>query len=402
MRLGKVEQLSFHSPKLFLAWIGCCLFVNFSFGGGIYGSQVFLCVLLALWVFRNLCSAEGIRLLSVLLLILLFVTWEVMIAGGGNRRFWPELAKVVFLGILSLAITDLFPTEKVPLLLWVVPLQVAVLTVCVFLSGTWDYYDPVLHRFGVPSLGSPNTTAYVLSFCLILLHQQLTNRAKITNRIVILMTYAILAVALIATQSRGGWLIYLAGLFVMSGRKVRIFLLAGAGVGIVITFFTSVGETVSRLNIIMDVRDYGGTGRLFAWQQLAQNLMRHPLSVITGMGPGGIELYIEDSDSSIQSTHSMLAEIVYSYGLIGAVIFLCMLARLWRRTRDNLIEPSVVSLKRALLVALVVSFAFDSYPLTAQILWFTPLLFLILATPIRHSLTAFGSPVTLYLEKKTT
>jgi hypothetical protein len=402
MRFDKTEQLTLHNPRVWLVWFGCCLFLNFPLGAGIYGSQVFLCILLALWIFRNLCCAGGIRLLSLLLVVLGFVTWELVITGTGNPRFLPELAKVVVLVVLSLATRDLLPKEKTSLFLWVVPVLVAVLTAGVYLTGRGDYYDPILHRFGVLELGSPNTTAYVLSFSLILLHHYLTHYPRATNRFVFFTTYAILGLALIATQSRGGWLIYLTGLFVMSGRKVRIFLLATAGVGIVLTLFTSVGEIVSRLNLIMDIRENGGTGRLFIWQQLAQNLVRHPLRLIVGIGPGAIGLYMPESGASIESTHSMIVEIVYSYGLIGALIFLRILMRLWRRASDELAEPAVVLLKRTLLVALAVSFGFDSYPLTAQILWFTPLLFSIIAAPIRQSVTAFRTPVLVWLDKRTT
>jgi ABC-type arginine transport system permease subunit len=109
-----------------------------------------------------------------------------------------------------------------------------------------------------------------------------------------------------------------------------------------------------------------------------------------------------ESGASIESTHSMIVEIVYSYGLIGALIFLRILMRLWRRASDELAEPAVVLLKRTLLVALAVSFGFDSYPLTAQILWFTPLLFSIIAAPIRQSVTAFRTPVLVWLDKRTT
>jgi hypothetical protein len=401
MGLAKAQLLPFHDATGLLLLFAACLFLNFPLGAGAYTSQIFLCVLLAIWIYRNFSSVDVFRPLSLLLVLLAVVIWELAITGGGNHRLAPELGKIIVLLFSCLALVDLFPREKTTLFLWAVPLLVAVQTLAVYLAGTWDYYDPFLHRFGVPALGSPNTTAFVLAFCLLLLQHCWKHHREAVNRWLILGTLAVLSIALLGTQSRGGLLIYLVGLFLTSGRKLRIVLLSAAGVGVAIFLFTSVGETVSRLNLIMDVREGGGTGRFFIWQQLAQDSLHHPIWLIVGRGPGSIEMETEGSYSVVVSSHSMIVEIIYSYGLIGAAAFVWILTRLWRRINDDGAEASVLSLKRTLLLTLVVCFFFDSYPLAAQILWFSPFLLAITAIPQGHGVSGLGSSATFRPQKRT-
>jgi hypothetical protein len=401
--IDRKPELTFQNPALWFGWLSCCLFLNFSFGTGVYASQIFLCGLLTLWIFRKLYH-RGASLLPALILVSAFIVWELLVTGGGNRRFVPELTKIVLLAVSSLAIIDILPTEKMTIFTRLIPVLVAGLTASVYLAGAWDYSDPLLHRFGVPAFGSPNTTGYVLSFCLILLHHHLFQDTGTATRLLTLTSYTILGMALVTTQSRGGWLIYLSGLFVMSGKKVRIALVATAGIGIVLTLFTPLGETVSRLNVIVDVRETGGTGRLFIWQQLLQNMFRAPLAIITGMGSGATSFYVAESDTPIESTHSMIIEIFYSYGVAGVVAFAWILKRCWQYAHDRkgAPNPPIVSLKRALLMGLTVSFVLDSYPLTAQILWFTPLLIAIIVVPSAgNNLVLSPQPRALPLDGRT-
>lgn len=400
MILTNANPIRFQRATALLLVFAACVFLNFPLGAGAYSSQIFLCVLLAMWIYRNFSLADVFRPLLLLLILLAIVLWELAITGGSNLRLAPELGKILVLLFSSLALVDLFPKEKSTLFLWAVPTLVAAQTLGAYLAGTWDYYDPVLHRFGVPSFGSPNTTAFVLAFSLLLLHHSWKHHRAAVNLWLIFAAYAILAVALVATQSRGGLLIFLVGLFLMSGRTLRIVLLSAAGVGVAIVLLTSVGETVSRLNLIMDLREDGGTGRLFIWQQLVEGLLHNPLWLIVGRGPGAINVDIEGSYSNAVSSHSMIVEIFYSYGLIGVGVFVWILTRLWRRIVNEPAEPAFFILKRTLLLTLVVSFFLDSYPLTAQILWFSPFLFAIIAIPQRHGFSPFESPASFGPQKK--
>jgi len=334
--------------------------------------------------------------------VLAFIVWgSVVIGGGRNPRFAPELAKVVLLATLSVALIDLFPHEKTLSYAWLIPTLVTMFTIGVYFVGEWDYSDPVLHRFGVPGFGSPNTTAYVLSFCMILLHPHLSSGESSTKkRALTLASYASLAIALIATQSRGGWLIYISGLFVLSKRRMRIVLATGAAMAVAIALFTPLGETASRLNLIMDIRETGGTGRLFIWQQLVQDLVQDPLSLIAGRGPGAISFDIAESDMPIESTHSIMVEIPYSYGVLGVLASVLVFLRLWHLVRNDCYGVGR-SLRMALLVALTTAFVMDSYPLTGQILWFTPLLISLVAGPKNQSIAITPGGLLLELDKKT-
>lgn len=398
------RQLTLENSTLWGVWLGCCVFLNFPLGPRIYASQVFLCALVILWIFRKWRLGDGRSVLFVISSAVAFIVWElVVVRAGSNPRFVPELGKIILLIVLSLVLIDLFPHERVLSYARLIPVLVAILTASVYFVGDWDYYDDVLHRFGVPAFGSPNTTAYVLSFCLILLHYHLSHDLSrdrgISNRLVIFGSYAILAIGLIATQSRGGCATYLSGLIVLCKKKMRVLLAIGAAVGVVVALFSPLGQTVSRWNLVTDLRETGGTGRSFLWILLVQDLVRDPLSLIFGRGPGSISFYIAESSSPIESTHSMLVEIPYSYGLLGVLVFLFIFLRLWHLARKDSGGP-LGSLRMALLVALMVSFVVDSYPLTGELLWFTPLLICFVAAPMRQGVSTYAGALPLALNRK--
>lgn len=400
------RQLTLESSTLWGVWLGCCVFLNFQLAPRIYASQLFLCALVILWIYRKWRLGGGMSVLFVISSVVAFIVWElVVIRAGSNPRFAPELGKMILLVILSLVLIDLFPHERVLSYARLIPVLIAILTAGAYFVGDWDYYDEVLHRFGVPAFGSPNTTAYVLSFCLILLHYHLSRDLSrdrgISNRLVTFGSYAILAIGLIATQSRGGCVTCLSGLIVLCKKKMRVLLAMGAAVGVVVALFTPLGQTVSRWNLLMDVRENSGTatGRAFLWLLLGQDLVRDPLSLIFGRGPGSISFYIAESASPIESTHSMLVEIPYSYGLLGVLVFSSIFLRLWHLARKDAGSP-LGSLRMALLVALMVSFVVDSYPLTGELLWFTPLLISFIAAPMRQSVATYPGALPLGLSRK--
>lgn len=360
-------------------WLAGCLFLNVSLGAGIYGSQFFLVLLFAVWLVQSL-RQDSVRVFWLTLLLVALATW-VFAAGGLGLRVWPELSKVMFILLASFVLRDLLPEEGTGFVTLAVPILVASLVVLAFLQGTWDYYDPVLHRFGVSALGSPNTTAYVLSFCLLFLHYRFRLGLGQWERRVHYAAFVILAAGLAGTQSRGGLLVYLTGLFVLSGRRLRVVMLGATLATAGLMLFSGWAEEVSRLNVLIDIRETGGSSRLVIWRVLLDNLLKHPFALVVGMGPGAISLYTDMSETPILSAHSTFVEVVYSYGLLGLALLLYALSRLRRAVAATRGASNCYALKRGLFVGFVVSLLSDSYPLTAQILWFTPLLIALLLLP---------------------
>jgi O-antigen ligase len=151
-------------------------------------------------------------------------------------------------------------------------------------------------------------------------------------------------------------------------------------------------DDFSRLNLLLDLRDTGGTSRLEIWSRLLEHLTRSPIRLLVGVGPGTIDYWAYNSN--IKSAHSMYMEVMYSFGLIGMLTLIAVLSWLGVRVYRSAGPPQQKRFQAALLMGLITSFAFDSYPLTAQILWLTPLIVAIIYGPGRepqHHAPAMGT-----------
>lgn len=221
-----------------------------------------------------------------------------------------------------------------------------------YLYGNWDYYDPIRHRFGISMLGSPNTTAYILSFLTIyaldLADRSRTDLSKLSYYAFVL----ILASAIVFSQSRGGAVLLFVGLaaYYRFGRKTLLYSFVLA---VMFVLFTK-PENIQRYDLLQDVLTTGGTGRLVIWSNLFDNAFNSPLCLLVGCGPGSISFYI--GESYVQSAHSSFISLLYWFGTLGAilaVIYMFMLIRCALDTGDNL--------KKSYSLMLLVSFFVDSY-----------------------------------------
>ena len=193
--------------------------------------------------------------------------------------------------------------------------------------GDWGYYDAVRMRFGIPMLGSPNSTAYVLSFITITALVMAKDEINHRKHIFWLFSSAVLTSAIVLSQSRGGLIILLAGLitvFKFNRYTISIIILS------LISIFLYISPAdIQRLNVINDIASTGGTGRLEIWRQLILSLLANPGAFILGYGPGSIEVYVKDS--VVISAHSSFVSLLYWYGLVGLLLSLCYIGALtWK------------------------------------------------------------------------
>lgn len=365
--------------RMWSCWLAACVALNFSFGEGLYGSQFLLAALCWIWLLMRLAQGDP-KALWVAAAVAAFACWAWLV-GGENERFWPEMSKFLLLVLGTAVLLDLDAGGHWRTITLALPLVIAALAAHAWLTGSWDYYDPWLGRYGIPSLGSPNTTAYVLALTLLLLHYRLKTSGR-RMRWVGAAAYLFLLLSLAATQSRGGLLIYLIGLFVItdsSGRKLLF--VAAIAFGLIFAY-SEWALDFGRFNLLLDIRETGGSGRLEIWGILLDDLWANPLSLLVGAGPGGVDFYLAEV-YSVRSTHSMVVEVLYSYGLIGLLGTMTALVWAARRAHHER-DFQVRRMRLALLAALFGGWLFDSYPMTAQIVWFTPVM---LALAVRS-----GSP----------
>jgi O-antigen ligase len=369
-------------PYSWCIWIAAALLLNFQLGSGSYGSQLVLVLFLLWWAVRSI-EALSPRLFWVPAASVAFTAVILGYSGQSAGRVVPELVKIVSVPLLAFVFVDMITDRATIVITRALPLIVSLVAVYFWFFGGFDYYDPVLRRFGIVSFGSPNTTAYVLAFTLLFTHHALRTDAALPLRVLLRICWAWLLVALLATQSRGGVLIYVAGWFVLASARTRLILLASTAGAIAAMLLADWSQDFSRLNLLLDLRDTGGTSRLEIWSRLLEHLSRSPVRLLTGVGPGTIDYWAYNSN--IRSAHSTYVEVLYSFGLIGITCLLIALG--WLAVRVYRSNGSLLQrrFQAALLAGLVTSFAFDSYPLTAQILWLTPLVLAIIYASGRES-----------------
>jgi len=385
------------TSKLWIVWIAFCLFVNFDIGAGFYSSQILLVICAFIWIILQLYKFD-IGKVWILFFFFAFTLWSFLIENSGaSGRFLPEFAKVSILALSFVILVDLKVESSFDSITLALPLCTSGLTLFTRLFGDWNTYDPLLRRLGVPQLGgSPNSAAYVFAFCMLMCHYQWGRRRTFAMRCVLAASFLILVYGMLASQSRGGLLAYLAGSLFLLKPRWRVAALIVFAIVLIGGLFLSltVSPEIARFNLLLDARDTGGTGRAIIWAQLFTNLLRNPIRILWGNGPGAIDFYILGI-YPIKSAHSFYVEVLYSYGLIGLVLLIAWLVVLRRNATSPSYEPARRQINLAIWSAMVLAFALDSDPPTAQIVWFTPLLcalFVPARQPLPQSILQSSSP----------
>lgn len=353
-----------------LFWLFVCVFLDQGLGAGMYLSQLMLALMVARRFLFRIFSVNALMLaIAASSFIGLLLPLQIALAGQASEQIVSGCAKLLFLIWGIFALHDLTEREY-RTVLRALPVFVASLVAYVYLAGVWDYYDLVRHRFGVPSMGSPNSLAFVAAFCLLMLHAGFRQDLSSWYRALAWAAWVVLLIALIATQSRGGLLIYALGYLVFI-QKIRFRSMVYA-VLIVLAFVFLLGPLLSSVVQTSLARFdffHGGvmaqsTGRFDIWGILIGQLVDSPLALLVGFGPGSIEF--ERYGVSVNSAHSFVVTMVYWYGLLGVVLLVLGFSHL-------LLFREGPQLQRAFALMLVVGAALDSYLLGAQLLWFNSL-----------------------------
>ncbi|MGH3048828.1 MAG: O-antigen ligase family protein, partial [Gaiellaceae bacterium] len=234
-------------------------------------------------------------------------------------------------------------------------------------------------------LGDPNYLAAVLVpaiFCALGLHETVRSRAL---RVALLVTLAVLAVALLRTESRGGFIALLAsaGAAVVLGGSLRRRILTSVGIVAVAgaVYFTLFASSAS-LHRLTGLGSSGGSGRTELWGVALKASGAHPLA---GVGAGNFPVvepgYAAATNANLtkpyleldlgEVVHNTYLHLLAELGVVGLALFaalvlaalvLCLRAcRTFARNGEHELE----TLTRGLLVGAVgmlVAFAF----LTAQ------------------------------------
>ena len=381
-RTNKVTQLGY-----WIVWSMVCIFLNVSIGGGIYGSTLCLAWVIGLWIVTDLKN-QGVQTGLVFLVILFAISltagglikgtdtalriWDLPAAETGNRTF-QELGKIllVILGTLSL---KNIPHRIFESLVFWIPVGIAGISVITYISGDGNTYD--LLRFNIPSLGSSNTSGYCFAISLLMAHFSWGKTTDNTIRLLIITVTLVLGAALLATVSRGAVLQYIAGLLAFTKRKSQAFVGIAAIIATIVLLFPNIAEYLQRLLSLLDLQalqqEGTGGGRIFIWKSLIGSLLSAgPWHFFFGFSPGSISLRLPGAGGSLVqfSAHSLYVDILYSFGIIGATIGAYWMLKISRKILKSSPRDPWRNLQWGLFVILFFGGVFDSYIVTAQLLW---------------------------------
>ena len=369
-------------PGYWIVWSMVCIFLNVNIGGGIYGSTLCLAWVIGLWIItdlKNQGAQTGLATIAILFLISLTAAG---LLGNTNTdlRTYEELGKILLLLVGTMALKKIPQTTYKSIVFWI-PVGIAGLATITYISGNGNTYDPL--RFSIPSIGSSNTLGYCLAISLLMAHfswEQTNSRVK---RLLIIIATLILGLALLATLSRGGVIQYIAGLIVFTKRKWMALVGIAAILTTTVLLFPDSAENLQRLSTLLDFQEIqqgsGGT-RLYIWAHLIGDLITDPWHFFVGFAPGSIAVRQQQISSGmvVISAHSLYVETLYSFGIIGATLGIYWMHRTFRKILRSSPEDPWRKLQWGLFATIFVGGFFDSYIVTAQLLWLGCLVFAIL------------------------
>ncbi|TDM09552.1 MAG: hypothetical protein C4K60_09950 [Ideonella sp. MAG2] len=376
------------------AWtpLGVWSLINLALGSvplaeGVYISQLLLLLVCGLAVLSLALKGHHAALSFSVLLVMALGAQSMVVGASGNPRFLPELGKTILLLSGAVIIAATVQWRDVRQLSRTVPALLCLILIPVWLSGQGDYYGDE-GRFGVPWMGSPNNTGFVIAMGLALHFFHVRETRQLRRGGVAapdVATAVVLLGFLFATQSLGG---------ILSAAAIGL-RFVGLRLGVILWGFIGLvvcGVLVAVFVPGVEVPELLGSGRLIIWQTLlAEMFEADSLHFFLGMGPGAIDLNLWFT-ASVQSAHSMYVEVFYAYGLVGLLAFVATLIGIARRIRRSPMRRDAQALLEAIFVALVIGFMVDTYVMSAQLTWFGALLFSLVGLTARADLSLQVAP----------
>jgi hypothetical protein len=133
--------------------------------------------------------------------------------------------------------------------------------------------------------------------------------------------------------------------------------------------FIEKAHVLTKANIIHDLTQRGGFGRLNIWQTLLARFFETPSAWIFGFGPGSVEYYVPsftaylNQSKYLYSPHSNFVGSLYCFGVYGFALFAALLYRTYQQIRS---ARDYARLKRAIGAFYLVTFMLDSHILASQ------------------------------------
>ncbi len=229
------------------------------------------------------------------------------------------------------------------------------------------------------TFGNSNALAAYLAMALPLGVNEYLRATSTSDRILAGNAVAMVAIALVLTFGRGGWVGGVVGLMIVVATARpslrRLTVMAGAAAGLIAAIVLAIAvfgaggspiahSTAARLVSLLDPTAGTGAIRLHIWKDTLGLIASRPL---VGYGPDNFGLVFPAFQtgswsrlSLIDESHSELLQIVATQGILGLAVFawLCIaFVRLWWTGRHQLLAGGILGGCVAYLLTLLVNFS---------------------------------------------
>jgi hypothetical protein len=171
------------------------------------------------------------------------------------------------------------------------------------------------------------------------------------------LVLVILWLALILTFSRAALFAAIAFVWIRIGLiRGALIVLALAAAGLIIL---TQNPIIQRLLVLQDIRETGGSGRVWLWTTLINNMWNSPSSWLFGFGLGSVHFPPQPWRDGIEKGHSLYFDTLYAYGLAGVTLLASVLAMTWRRLASMPASP-MRALARDILLAVMIAGSADT------------------------------------------
>jgi hypothetical protein len=300
-----------------------------------------------------------------------------------TRYFVPDLAKIVLIIAIVWALRHLDPHGRHLKTYFLVAIC-CVLVRCIANLPGFDITSLAYGaRFEFLSLGSFNALGMVLGTQIVML-LYIMEGSLVSKALWALVGLSLFF--LLLTLSRGGLIALLASTGPYLFAKRRTFIRSAARaplqavltlvvVGLLLEFAIPSTGSEALLGRLDLEKDATGSGRLLLWADLFSRLLAHPHQIVIGGGIGSLSLEFEVLGLYYvqRSAHNLYLDLLGYFGLIGVAVYLIWIRRLYRTISAS--SGPLRPLKLAFLAEIVVMGFIDSFWGTAQLLWFSGLLY---------------------------
>ena len=297
--------------------------------------EITVSTMIGAWVLKNLVRRDISYMRTLpFVLLLLYAVWAVLSCFNSSfaKESFRGVFKVAEYGMLFVVTAGMaLNARKILTTLYVMALSLVITS----LNGFYQYFsgidlirhreliaDDYLRRISSSFVHPNDLGAYLLTLLIILLSVLISANRDLRLKIKMLAPAALSAVALIMTKSRGAWLSFVSGLFVLGGMISRR-LIAVFAAGLIVVFLAMPQTARDRVFELSDLKSGTTWERIKLWEGTINMIKVHP---VLGFGVNtysrNFPQYRPADYPDVRYSHNCYLHMASEIGIPGAVFFI--------------------------------------------------------------------------------